>query len=236
MRAAIRKRAKDFAAIVVLVLLSGVVAVYVLGHERLRFPFVQAGPVAYKAAFSTAQAVTPGQGQSVRVSGVQVGEIGSVELSRGQAIVTMEIDPKYKHLIHTNATALLRPKTGLKDMFIELDPGTGSAPMAKPGWTLPVGRTQPDVNLDEVLSVLDSDTRSYLQLLVNGAGEGLAHRGGDLAEVFRRFEPTLRDLSRFSTAVVTRQRDLRHLVTSLDRLNGALAQRRADLGPLVDSS
>src|SRR5512135_3106852 len=103
------------------------------------------------AEFSTAQAVTPGQGQTVRVSGVQIGDIGSVSLKNGMAIVQMEIDQKYKHLIHTDATALLRPRTGLKDMFIELDPGSKKAPIAKPGFTIPVSNTLPDVNVDEIL-------------------------------------------------------------------------------------
>jgi phospholipid/cholesterol/gamma-HCH transport system substrate-binding protein len=122
----------DFAAIIVLLLLSIVVAGYILNHERFRFPFIQSTPFTLNAQFSTAQAVTPGQGQTVRVSGVQIGEVGAVSLKNGMATVQMQIDDKYKHLIHTNATALLRPRTGLKDMFIELDPGSKSAPTVKP--------------------------------------------------------------------------------------------------------
>ena len=63
------------------------------------------------------------------------------------------------------------------------------------GWTLPVGNTLPDVNPDEILASLDADTRDYLTLLVDGAGQGLKGRGDDLREVFRRFEPTHRDLA-----------------------------------------
>ena len=69
----------------------------------------------------------------MRVSGVRIGDITKVDLSEGRAIVTMDVDPEYKDLVHTDATALLRPKTGLKDMFIELNPGTKSAPVAKRG-------------------------------------------------------------------------------------------------------
>ena len=146
--------------------------------------------------------MTPGQGQTVRISGVQVGLIGKVTLKNGEAVVQMNIDPKYKHLIHTNATALLRPRTGLEDMFVELSPGPASAPVAKPGYTIPVSNTMPDVNLDEILSSLDADTREYLDLLVNGAGQGLKDNGGDeLAQVLERFEPTHRDLARLNSAV-----------------------------------
>ena len=69
-----------------------------------------------------------GQGQTVRVAGVRIGDIGAVELKDGRAIVRMDIDRKYEDMVHTDATALLRPKTGLKDMFIQLDPGTDGAP------------------------------------------------------------------------------------------------------------
>ena len=86
-------------------------------------------------------------------------------------VVAMDIDPEYKDIVHTDATALLRPKTGLKDMFIDLQPGHDDAPVAKEGFTIPIRATQPDVNPDEILSALDADTRDYLKLLLNGAGQ-----------------------------------------------------------------
>ena len=136
MKRAIKTHISDFAAILVLLVLSVAVAGYVLSHERLRFPFIESSPFTMNAEFSTAQAVTPGQGQTVRVSGVQIGEIGGVTLKNGIAIVSMNIDQKYKRLIHTDAYALLRPRTGLKDMFVELNPGSTHAPIAKPGFTI----------------------------------------------------------------------------------------------------
>src|SRR5947209_2098057 len=236
MKRAIKTHASDFAAIVVLLILSVLVAGYVLNHERLRFPLVQSAPFKLDAEFSTGQAVTPGQGQTVRVSGVQIGDIGKVSLKNGIAIVEMNINQKYKGLIHQDATALLRPKTGLKDMFIEVTPGSNNAPVAKPGYTLPVSNTLPDVNLDEVFSSLDADTRAYLDLLVNGAGQGLKGKGNQLAQVLERFEPTHRDLARLNQAVAVRGSNLRRLVNSLNRLNTALAQKSAQIVQLVDAS
>ena len=68
----------------------------------------------------------PGQGQSVNVAGVKVGEVGDVKLENGHAVVTMQIQNKYKPIYH-DATVLMRPKTGLKDMYLALDPGTKQA-------------------------------------------------------------------------------------------------------------
>ena len=149
----------------------------------------------------------------------------------------MDIDQQYKHLIHTDATALLRPRTGLKDMFIELNPGSSQAPTAKPGYTIPVANTLPDINVDEILASLDADTRAYLTLLINGAGHGLRGNGGsELAQVLERFEPTHRDLARVSRAVAKRGANLRRLVNSLQRLNTALAAKQGQIVQLVDSS
>ena len=236
MKRAIREHWKDFAAIVALLVITVGVAGYILSNERLRFPW-QASPYTINAAFSTAQAVTPGQGQSVRISGVQVGLVGQVTLKNGEGIVQMQIDPKYKNLVHTDWSALIRPRTGLDDMFIELSPGPPGSPVAKSGYTIPVSNTMPVVNLDEILSSLDADSREYLDLLVNGAGQGLANHGGDeLAQVMARFEPTHRDLARVNSAVAVRGRNLQRLVNSLRRLNDALAAKQTQIVQLVDSS
>ena len=88
-------------------------------------------------------------------------------------MIKMDIDPEYKDLVHTDATALLRPKTGLKDMFIDLAAGRRRRAGRQARASRSRSRaTQPDVNPDEILSVLDADTRDYLQLLVNGARPG----------------------------------------------------------------
>jgi len=231
---AIRDHATDFVAMIVLFVVAAGVGGYILANQRLRFPFIEDQPKTLKAEFSTAQAVTPGQGQTVRVSGIRVGDIGKVRLEEGRAIVEFQIDRKYANLIREDATALLRPKTALKDMFVEVEPGDGR--VAREGWTMPVQNTLPDVNADEIFAALDADTRDYLQLLVNGAGQGLEGRGDSLDELFKRFEPTHRDLARVTSKVSERRENLRRLITNLNRLNGELATKDDELAQLVDSS
>jgi phospholipid/cholesterol/gamma-HCH transport system substrate-binding protein len=232
---AIRKHAKETLAVLGLIAVAAAVSLYILDAQRMRFPWEEA-PLRLKAEFSTAQAVTAGQGQTVRVSGVRIGDIGNIELENGKAVVEMVIDPEYEGMIRTDATALLRPKTGLKDMFIDLEPGSDDAPAAKAGFTVPISATAPDVNPDEILAELDSDTRDYLRLLISDAGRGLKGRGLDLRELLRRFEPTHRDLARVNSAVAERRTNLRHLIRSLNTLNAELASRDGDLAGLVDSS
>jgi phospholipid/cholesterol/gamma-HCH transport system substrate-binding protein len=231
----IRKHAKEALAILGLVAVAALVSVYILDHQRMRFPWDES-PLRLKAEFSTAQAVTPGQGQTVRVAGVRIGDIGNVELEDGKAVVEMVIDREYEGLVRQDATALLRPKTGLKDMFIDLEPGSDDAPAAGEGSTIPISSTAPDVNPDEILAELDADTRDYLTLLISDAGHGLKGRGLELREVLRRFEPTQRDLARVNSAVAERRTNLRRLIRSLNTLNAELASRDDDLAGLVSSS
>jgi phospholipid/cholesterol/gamma-HCH transport system substrate-binding protein len=233
---AIKTHSRDFAAIIALLVGAIVISAYVLLHQGFRFPVVQSSPFSDYVELQTGQAVTPGQGQSVRVSGVQIGDIGAITLKNGHAVVRMDIEPKYRHLIHTDATVLLRPRTGLADMFLELNPGRAPAPVAPVGYTIPMSNSLPDVNLDEVLSTLDSDTRAYLNQLINGAGLGLKNRGGQLAQILERYEPTHRDLARLNRAVAVRGADLRQLINSLARLNTALGQKQAQIVQLVDAS
>src|SRR3954465_11398006 len=195
MMVAIRKHWLDFLAIIGLILISGVVAVVILSHQRLGLPgwvpFVGKDFFVIKAEMSTAQAVTPGQGQTVNIAGVQVGEISKVELKNGKALITLRMEPRYGRVYH-DATVLLRPKTGLKDMVAELEPGTPSAGRLKENDVIPVGQTLPDVNLDEILASLDADTRDYLTVLVSAGAQGLKGNGRNLATAIRRFEPTAR--------------------------------------------
>jgi phospholipid/cholesterol/gamma-HCH transport system substrate-binding protein len=139
--------------------------------------------------------------------------------------------------VYRNATMLLRPKTGLKDMIVELNPGTRAA--GKPvgdGYTLPVSNTLPDVNLDEFLGVLDGDTRTYLQLLLSGAATGLKGQGRDLANVWRRFEPTARYGAEITRLLQMRRRALARSIHNFGIFVDALAANDDQLGTFVDSS
>ena len=238
MRHAIRKHLPDFIAIIVLFAVAGAVSVYILNNQRLRFPLIEEKPFQLKGEFSTGQAVTPGQGQTVRVSGVRIGDIAKVDLKDGRAIITFDIDKEYEGLVKKNWHALLRPKTGLKDMFVELMPGVegGNDAPAPEGFTMPIANTLPDVNPDEFLASLDADTRDYLKLLLNGARRGLEGRADDLNAVLKRFEPTYRDISLVSTEVAKRRVELRRLIRALNLLNTELGRKDDDLAELVLTS
>jgi phospholipid/cholesterol/gamma-HCH transport system substrate-binding protein len=231
---AIRKHLVDFLAIVGLLVLGVGVGVYILTQQDLRFPFVEKAPKHIEIELANAQAVQPGQGQTVRVAGVEVGRIADVKVEDGVAVVGLDIEPEYKNLIRRDATALLRPKTLLKDMFVEVDPGRGR-PVPE-GGRITVANSLPDINPDEIYSALDADTRPYLKLLVVGAGKGLNHRGDDLREVLRRLEPIHRDLARVTRATARRRGALKHLIHDYGLLMTELGSHPQELRRLVTAS
>ena len=236
---AIRKHLVDFLAILGLVIVALGVASVILANQRLALPgwmpVIGQDFTEVDAELSTAQAVTPGQGQTVNVAGVQVGEISRVRLEDGKAIVTLKLKedsvPVYK-----DASVLLRPKTGLKDMVAELTPGTPEAGELEKGERIPIGQTLPDVNLDEILASLDGDTRTYLQLLLSDGGQALGGNGRALANTIRRFEPTARDTLAIAGPLATRRKNIRRVIHNFSLLVGELGSKDDQLAAFVDSS
>ena len=244
MKRAILVHRRDFFAILVLVALASVVVIYILEHQ----PAFGFGKSYYtvKAQFASGAAVTAGQGQSVDVAGVQVGQVGSVQLDGGRAIVTMNIYKKYQP-IYYNATVLLRPRTPLKDMYLSLDPGTKDSGAVPAGATLPVANTQPDVNVEEILATLDVDTRNYLLLLLSGgaqlfrdgpAGRAAPSRAAvsDLRGTFKRFAPLNRDTKTFTELLKERTVNIRRSIHNFQLVSQALGSVDGKLTSLINSS
>ncbi len=215
------------------------VGAYITSHQRIHIPAwvpaIGQHRFVLNAELSNAAGVMPGQGQMVTVSGVPVGEIRKVSLKNGKAVLRLDIKERFAH-IHRDATILMRPKTGLKDMVAELDPGT-KGPELKSGATIGSGATKPDVNFDEFLAELDVDTRDSLVLLAGGAGEALGDGNGkELANVLRRFEPLSRHAAQATELVAQRRTKLKRLMHNLSLLAVELGERDKQLGTFVNAS
>ena len=77
---AIRKHLRDFLAVLGMVVIGLGITLYILQEQRLRIPILEEKPFQLKAEFETAQAVVPGQGQTLRVAGVRIGDVSDAEL------------------------------------------------------------------------------------------------------------------------------------------------------------
>jgi phospholipid/cholesterol/gamma-HCH transport system substrate-binding protein len=234
----------DFAAIVALVVGAIFVSGYILEHQ----PAFVFGQTYYtvKAPFSTAAAVTAGQGQAITIAGVQVGQVGGVSLQNGQAVVTMHIYKQYQP-IYRNATVLLRPRTPLKDMYLSLDPGTKDAGAVPNNGSLSATQTNPDIDVSQILSSLDADTRNYLILLLASGAEAFHDHGStqvapspkavaDLRGTFKRFEPLDRDTLSLTHLIAARDNNLRRSIHNLNLVANSFGDVDNELASLISSS
>lgn len=234
-----RGRGKDSIAIAVLTVAAITMTLWIFTQQKASLPswapFVGEDFAQLTADFSNAQAVTPGQGQAVVIAGIQVGKISSVDLEEGHAVVGMDIEPKYLELIHPDATLLLRPKTNLNDMTVEIDPGRGKEHV-EDGYRFPLSRTEPSIQFEAFLSTLDADTRQYLQLLVAGGGQGIGGRGRQLGNAFRRLQPFSHYIADLNRAVAQRRIALARVIHDFGLLTNELARHDAELERFVSAS
>jgi phospholipid/cholesterol/gamma-HCH transport system substrate-binding protein len=116
------------------------------------------------------------------------------------------------------------------------------------GGTVPVSNTLPDVNADEILAQLDSDTRAYLAILLNAGGTAFDDKATgadarfqqtaqqDLRETFKRFEPTAREGARITKYLIDRRHNLKRVIHNFQLISTALGSRDQQLAAFVDSA
>lgn len=224
----LRGRFGDLVAITVLTLIGLATLLGILSQQKAALPgwipvFGQ-DFVKLEAEFTAAQAIMPGQGQAITIAGVQVGKVSTVRLEDGKAIVGMNIEPEYVDLIHTDAEALMRPKTNLNDMIIDIEPGVGPETV-EDGFVLPVANTAPHVNPENLLQTFDGDTQDYLRLLLSGGAQGLEGDGGEqLGGIFRRFYPFVRDVAKLNKEIAKRRKALAHVIHNFALLTEELGR------------
>ncbi|MGE5408583.1 MAG: MlaD family protein [Syntrophothermus sp.] len=188
----------------------------------------------------------------VRVAGVEVGKVIGTERDGDATKVTFTVDEAGRP-IHDDAFASIRPRIFLEgNFFIELDPGSPSAPELDSGGTIPVTRTSTAVQLDEVLTALQAPVRADLGRLLEGYGTALNHKPTPAEDVTQL--PEVKGLSgaealnkafryggeagRYGAQVAnallgTQDGDLSRLVASAGRSFGALAASQSDLQGLI---
>ena len=131
-------------------------------------------PFQFQAVFSSANSIR--LSSPVRIAGVNVGKVVKVEGQPGtnNAVVTMEMQSRGLP-IHKDAELKIRPRIFLEgNFFVDMKPGTPQAPTIAEGDTIPASQTAVPVQLDQVLTSLQQDTRKNLQVLLIELGAGLS--------------------------------------------------------------
>ncbi|HYH52781.1 MAG TPA: MlaD family protein [Solirubrobacterales bacterium] len=203
-----------------------------------------------KATFSNSANIA--LNSPIRIAGVDVGKVIGTERDGDNTEVTFTVSDAGRP-IHDDAFASIRPRIFLEgNFFIDLDPGSPSAPEMDSGGTIPVTRTSTAVQIDEVLSALQSPVRADLGRLLESYGLALMHeptaeedrtqlpevKGLTGAEAFNNVFKYGGDAGRYSAQVTnallgTQKGDLARLVSGAGRAFGAFASRQRDLQGLI---
>src|SRR5438067_714697 len=194
-----------------------------------------AHPYELKAVFRNANNLAPRS--PVRIAGVEVGKVTTVEaLDNSAAKVTMEIKDKGLP-IHSDAQLKVRPRIFLEgNFFVELSPGSPTAPTISSGDTIPMTQTAAPVQLGDVLNSLQSDTRSDLQTFLDEYATSL--KGGG-AEAFNRSIKFWSDAYRHSALVndatlgTDPTHDIQRVIKGQQQTFGALSRDEVSLKDLV---
>jgi phospholipid/cholesterol/gamma-HCH transport system substrate-binding protein len=125
------------------------------------------------AVFESSNNLRPGS--PVRIAGVNVGRVKSVDRYKSTDLteVTMEIDNTGLP-IHEDATLKIRPRIFLEgNFFVDLRPGSPSTPEVPDGGMIGSAQTATPVQLDQLLTTLQSDQRADLQTFLQEFGKAL---------------------------------------------------------------
>jgi phospholipid/cholesterol/gamma-HCH transport system substrate-binding protein len=232
---------------------AGVILIVIIAIA-VYFSFTKSVPFKHgfrlKAEFATAVDIQPKS--PVRIAGVNVGQVTTIQRDGKTGLVNMEIESKGLP-IHTDATLKIRPRLFLEgNWFIELQPGSPAAKTVSSGYTIPITQTADPVQLDQVLDALNTDTRANLQSFLINYGEALTRKpeaaenaeqdpevhglnaAQALNKTYEHSSPALRGGAVIDQAITgTEPHDLSKLIASIGKVTAALNVHEQDLSELI---
>jgi phospholipid/cholesterol/gamma-HCH transport system substrate-binding protein len=205
-------------------------------------------PFEFKAVFQSAANIR--LDSPVRIAGVEVGKVTGIDHLKDSnfAVVTMEMQDKGLP-IHDDMTLKVRPRLFLEgNFFVDMTAGTPGAPVVHDGDTIPVSQTAYPVQLDQLLTSLQADSRKDLQDLLGGLGTALTHVptqaedvGQDpsvqgetaakgLSDSLKNAGPAFKNAARVQNAFLgTEPHDLSKLIAGLQKTFDGLSRNEAQL-------
>jgi phospholipid/cholesterol/gamma-HCH transport system substrate-binding protein len=188
----------------------------------------------------------------VRIAGVNVGKVIGLERSGNAATITFTVDDSARP-VHDDAFVAIRPRIFFEgNNFLDLNPGTPRAPELSSGSTIPISHTSTAVQLDQILTALQSSQRTDLGKLLIGYGTALTHQptasedatqdpqvqGQSAAQALNHAFDFGAKAGRSSAQVTqafqgTEPHDLSRLIAGAGRFFGALVSREGRLQDLI---
>jgi ABC-type transporter Mla subunit MlaD len=181
----------------------------------------------------------------VRIAGIDVGKVSGTSAEGSLTRVDFTVGSNGQP-VHTDATVTIRDRLFLEGgYYLQLDPGSPSAPVAKDGFTIPISNTAYPVQFYQVLSTFYSATRRSLQNTLNTLNEGFSAPGGQqptaansgiggLKQAIPQMTPTLKDVAWVAQGLHgTQPGDVERLLASGSDVTATLAANSSQLADLV---
>ncbi|HEX8102480.1 MAG TPA: MlaD family protein [Solirubrobacteraceae bacterium] len=191
----------------------------------------------YRFTASFSEATQLAQEADVRISGVPVGRVKTIEPDRstGRSDVEIELQARYAPL-PSDARAILRQKTLLGETYVELTPGSPSAKALPDGGKLPVTQVSPTVELDEIFRAFDPKTRDAFRTWMQSQAEAVEGRGQDLNAALGNLAPFAEQTAGLVATLNSQDGALQRVVRDTGEVFGALTERRGQLRGLIGNA
>jgi phospholipid/cholesterol/gamma-HCH transport system substrate-binding protein len=186
----------------------------------------------------TAEFVNAGQlveGNTVRVSGADVGSVEEIRISDdGQALVRFTVDDDYAPL-RRGTRALIRPTSlsGIANRYIDLHLGPADGAEIDDGGRLGSDETETAVEIDQLLAIFDARTRQSLRDTLKGSADMLRGRSTEVNRAVKYLNPSLSTGARLFRELSRDEPLLERFLVDSGRFVNALARRRGDVSALV---
>lgn len=177
--------------------------------------------VAVTAHFANTNGLYPGD--AVKVMGVTIGEISSIEPDDQSMRVRLVIDSR--HQVPAGAQAVIMSPTLVSARFVQLAPGYTGGPTLADGSTIPIERTAVPVEWDDFRDQLEDlssslgstkdGERGPMSKFISSAAEAIDGKGRDINQ-------TLEQLSRAATTLGDGRSDLFATIRNLQVFSSAL--------------
>jgi phospholipid/cholesterol/gamma-HCH transport system substrate-binding protein len=200
------------------------IAVLLSGHDQ----------APYRLMIRLANASGIRAGSPVALGGVQAGTVSAVDLGAGdQVVLHLDLDRRYAP-VGRDVTAALETTDLLGEKRVELVRGNKADP-APSGYVIPTTGVTVSTDLDQVLALLDPDTRARLAVLLNGAGATLSGRGQDFNHLLAELPHDASDATTLLNRLVSDNHTLGSVLLNSNAFVSEAAARRTDIDRMVST-
>ena len=206
-------------------------------------------PYKVRAIFDNAGFVIPGE--DVKVAGVKVGKIDSLDVTDDfKAVVVLDIQEEAYQDFRRDAECMIRPQSLIGEKFVECEPTQARQANAEPPpalekiddgpgegqYLLPVSQTTKPVDLDLINNITREPQQARLSIILSELGTGVAGRGEDLNDVIRRANPALKEVDKVLEILASENKTLRQLAVDGDTALAPLARERERVTSALENS